>query len=227
MCSKSPTRLHEDPAFQKVYGAVNLGFPFVSPEFTLAGPNSIPLLLQLHGSFTWTFGVPMEVRRMRRESTYHPDTVWLPTTILKESKAYPFNRLAALAYALLVDRCDVLRVIGSSLTQNDWNVLSLIFNAQRHREAVNRSTFKLELIMPQRHGVGIEAECSYLSGLTPVGYLTEGRFEPYKEDPLDQDPGMSNVFAYWLKEKITHHYRRGEFGAGELRGAMATISGEA
>jgi hypothetical protein len=38
---------------------------------------------------------------------------------------------------------------------------------------------------------------------------------------------MGNVFAYWLKEKITYHYRRGEFGARELKGAMAAISGEA
>ncbi len=214
-------------AFQNVYSAVNLGFPFVSPEFTPTGSSLVPPLLQLHGSFTWTFGVPIEVRKFRRDSRYLSDTVWLPPTILKESKAYPFNKLAALGYALLVDRCDVLRVVGSSLAQNDWNVLSLIFNAQRHREAVRRSTFKVELIMPQGRGVGIQRECSYLSGLTPIGYLTEGRFEAYKEDPLAQDPGMGNAFAYWLKEKITYHYRRGEFGVRELRGALATMSGEA
>lgn len=214
-------------ASQRVYGAVNLGFPFVSGEYAVAGSSSIPWLLQLHGSFTWTFGLPIEVRRLRRGSRYCPDTVWLPPTILKESKAYPFNKLAALGYALLVDHCDVLRVVGSSLTQNDWNVLSMIFNAQRHREAVRRTAFKVELIMPHENGVGIQRECSYLKGLTPIGYLTEGRFEAYKEDHVDQDPGMNNVFAYWLKEKITHHYRRGDFGARELRGAMATVSGGA
>lgn len=214
-------------AFQEVLGAVNLGFPFASSEFTPAMSSAVPPLLQLHGSFTWTFGVPIEIRRLRPSSRYHPDTVWLPPAILKESKTYPFNRIASVAYALLVDACDVLRVVGSSLAQNDWNVLSLVFNAQRHREAVGRSTFKIELIMPHQHGVDIQGDCSYLSELTPIGFLTEGRFEAYKEEPGTQDPGMNNVFAYWLKEKVTHHYRRREFGTGELKGAMATISGEA
>jgi len=213
-------------AFQKIFGAVNLGFPFASSEFIPAVSNSVPPLLQLHGSFTWTFGVPIEVHKLRRDSKYIPDTVWLPPTILKESKAYPFNRLAAVGYALLVERCDVLRIVGSSLTQNDWNVLSLIFNAQRHREGVRKLAFRVELIMPQQRCVDIQSDCSYLSGLTPIGYLTEGQFEGYKEDSAAQDPGMGNVFAYWLKEKITHHYRRGDFGVRELKGAMATISGQ-
>ncbi len=213
-------------AFQDVFSAVNLGFRFVSPEFVPTLGGSVPPLIQLHGSFTWRFGMPIKVRKLRRASNYRRDRVWLPPTILKESKAYPFNKLAAGGYSLLFERCDVLRVVGSSLTQNDWNVLSLIFNAQRHREAVGKPAFKIELIMPHRDGVGIQRECSYLSGLTPIGYLTEGQFGAYKEDSSMQDPDMRNVFAYWLKEKITYHFRREEFGAiGELKGAMATVSG--
>jgi hypothetical protein len=79
--------------------------------------------------------------------------------------------------------------------------------------------------MPQQHCLDIQRDCSYLGGLTPIGYLTEGQFEAYKVVPPAQDPEMSNVFAYWLKEKITYHYRRGEFGTQPLRGAMATVSG--
>jgi hypothetical protein len=212
-------------AFQKVFGSVNLGFRFASSELDPTMDDLVPPLLQLHGSFTWTFGVPIEVRRLLGRSKYVVDTVWLPPTILKESKAYPFNRLAAVSYGLLVERCDVLRVIGSSLAQNDWNVLSLIFNAQRHREVVSRSAFKVELIMPHKHGLDIQRECSYLSGLTPIGFLTEGQFEGYKADPPAQDPEMRNVFAYWLKEKINYHNRRREFGPQPLKGAMATIAG--
>jgi hypothetical protein len=127
-------------AFQKVFEAVNLGFRFTSEDFTQTSSNLVPPILQLHGSFTWQFGTPIQVDRLRRNSKYQ-DTVWIPPTILKESKNYPFNKLSGLAYELLARHCDVLRVVGASLTQNDWNVLSLIFNAQRHRESTNRTAF--------------------------------------------------------------------------------------
>lgn len=214
-------------AAQETYGALNLGFVFSSDDFTPTMSNAVPPLLQLHGSFSWRFGVPIEAARLRAGSRYSPDTVWLPPTVLKESKNYPFNRLAALSYSLLVDRCDVLRVVGASLTQNDWNILSLVFNAQRHREAMGQTAFRVELIMPPGNCRSIQEECSYLNGLTPISYLTEGRFEAYKEDSWAENSLLTNVFAYWLKEKLTYHYRRNEFGSRELRGAMATVSGEA
>lgn len=213
-------------ASQKVYGALNLSFHFTSADFTATTSTAVPLILQLHGSFTWSFAVPVAVAKLRSGSKYLPDTLWLPPTILKETKNYPFNRLTGVAYALLTDRCDVLRVVGSSLTQNDWNIISLIFNAQRHRQVVKRVPFKVELIMPQAKGEHIQNECSYFTGLTPIGYLTEGLFDPYKQDSSTHDPAMANVFGYWLKEKITYHLRKGDFGRIDPTGPLAEISGE-
>jgi hypothetical protein len=215
-------------AAQSVYGAIDLGFPFVSADFAKAASRTIPPLLQLHGSFTWTFGLPISVTRLRQNSRYAADTVWIPPTILKESKTYPFNRLVGLGYTLLAEACDVLRVVGSSLTQNDWNILSLLFSAQRHREMLGKSAFRIELIMSHDGGTRIEQECSYLAGLTPIGYLTDGDFALYKEDAALHDVDMANAFAYWLNKKITFHRQRNELGrAGRpLPASLVAIAGD-
>ena len=194
-------------AFQAVFGEVNLGISFVSEDFAPATSKLIPPLVQLHGSFTWQFGVPIQISPLRGRSKYSPDTVWIPPTTLKESKNYPFNKLSALAYELLAERCDVLRVVGASLTQNDWNVLSLIFNAQRHREFVKESPFRIELIMPQDIGEKIAGECAYLRHLTPIGFLTDGDFADYKEHKLAPESDMANPFGYWLHDEKKQNSR--------------------
>lgn len=212
-------------ASQEVLGGVNLGFPFASDDITMVEPASAPPILQLHGSFTWRFGVPVRVSQLQEASKYLPDTTWIPPTILKESKNYPFTKLPGLAYELLAKQCDVLRIVGASLTQNDWNILSLIFNAQRHRLHVKAAAFRIELILPQADGEYIKKDCSYLNNITPIGYITDGQFADYKEN-LSPDSEMNNVFAYWLKEKINFHRRQKELGDGRLRPAMARIAGE-
>jgi len=213
-------------AFQAVFGEVNLGLSFVSEEFAPSTFSSTPLLLQLHGSFTWKFGVPIQVTTLHKGSKYSPDTVWIPPTTQKESKHYPFNKLSALAYELLAERCDVLRVVGSSLTQNDWNVLCLIFNAQRHREYVKGTSFRIELIMPQEAGERIADECGYLKHLTPIGYLTEGQFADYKDQLIPPESDLANPFSYWLSEKRDFHETRNEFDGKDARGMSSTLAGE-
>jgi hypothetical protein len=107
---------------------------------------------------------------------------------------------------LLARDCDLLRIVGTSLTQNDWNVLSLIFNAQRHREMAKREPFVIELIMPHAAGEWIKKECAYLKNMMSIGYLTDGQFADYKlMDSIPPESDLSNPFAYWLAEKQQHH----------------------
>jgi hypothetical protein len=197
-------------AFQSVFGGIDVGFPFASEELDSPGGSTLPLLLQLHGSFAWSFSLPIKITTLRRESKYSANTVWIPPTVLKESKTYPFNKLTALAYEILAKRCDVLRIVGSSLTQNDWNILGLIFNAQRHRELTHGVPFRIELIVSSRGGADIQAACSYLKHTVPISFLTEGDFTGYS-DEIAADSDLGNVFAYWLRQKIIYHRRRGEF----------------
>ncbi len=213
-------------ASQRVFGSVNLGFPFVSDVFTAATSETVPPILQLHGSFTWKLSVPIKVNQLKAGEKYAPETVWIPPTVLKESKNYPFNKMMGIAYELLAKRCDVLRVIGSSLTPNDWNVLSLIFNAQRHRELYKGSAFRVELILPPSYGDSVQKECTYLKNVIPVKFLTEGRLAEYKEEESTFDVEMRNVFAFWLKEKIQHHANREELTGTAMDPVLAEIVGE-
>jgi hypothetical protein len=212
-------------AAQHVNAAVNIGIPFRSKELKPSGTQPTPPLLHLHGSFTWTFGLPIEVSLLREESTYSARTVWIPPTILKEAKDYPFNKLAGLAYELLSNHCDVLRVVGSALTQNDWNILSLIFNAQRHAEITRRAPFRIELIMPHVAGRTISEDCSYLKNLIPLGFLTDGEFAAYKEELEPTTAEMKNPLFYWMKQKIMFHRNRSEF-VQPLPSAIAIIAGD-
>jgi hypothetical protein len=190
-------------ASQQVYDGINPGIRFDSDDYKAS--ESAPQIIQLHGSFTWQFGMPMKVIKLHRKSSYK-DTVWIPPTILKETKNYPYNKLSGLAYELLARHCDVLRVVGTSLTQNDWNVLSLIFNAQRHREITKGEPFVVELIMPQEAGEQIKKDCAYLKNVISIEFLTEGRFAEYKTPekiPVESD--LNNPFAYWLSQKQEFH----------------------
>ncbi len=215
-------------AAQSAYGALNVGFKFGSGDFR--AKNRVPNILQIHGSLTWAFGTPLRITALRKGSKYSTDTSWIPPTVTKEAKSYPFNKLMGLSYEMLSKKCDVLRIIGSSLTQNDWNILGLIFNAQRHRQYLGNSEFRIELIMPQRIGKNVEADCSFLGNLFPIGSLTDGDFAEYKEyekkDP-DPDTDWSNPFFYWLKEKITYHIRSADFGGGKLPDILLRVSGGA
>jgi hypothetical protein len=206
-------------ACQRVFGGINPGFEFDSDFFERAPSAEVPPILQLHGSFTWQFGLPIRIEKLGWQSPY-PGTVWIPPTILKESKSYPFNKLTGRAYELLSRQCDVLRVVGTSLTQNDWNILSLIFNAQRHREATKGEAFQIELIMPHKTGEGIRTDCAYLKNMRPIGYLTDGRFADYKREnfAIPPESDMANPFAYWLTQKSEFHCNRRELDSlGETR----------
>jgi hypothetical protein len=192
-------------ASQDVHGGVSIGVDFRSGAFQPS--KAAPPILQLHGSFTWHFGVPMSVEPLANDSKF-ADTVWIPPTILKESKTFPFNKLAAKAYEFLSRECDVLRVIGTSLTQNDWHILSLIFNAQRHRDATRRRVFQVELIMPMHAGEVVKRECAYLRNVRSIGHITDGDFAEYlkwSNKAPDGTTGLANPLAYWLEQKTAFH----------------------
>lgn len=218
-------------AIRTVYRAVNIGFTFQSRDFRDAriSPKErmqSPPLLQLHGSFTWRFGRPLRVTMPSRVSRHSRDMVWIPPTTLKEAKRYPFPKLFALAYELLVSDCDVLRVIGASMTQNDWNILSLVFNAQQHRRITGQTEFIVELIMPQAAGVRLVESCSYLQRLAPIGSLSDGSFSLYAESEERHTAEMKNPFKYWLTQKVHFHHSRGEVSDELFRDRLAPVVGE-
>lgn len=214
-------------ASQEIFGGLDLGFSFASDDFTDPTNENTPPILQLHGSFAWHFDVPLRASKFTVASEYDPDTVWIPPTILKEAKNYPFNKVTGLAYELLSKQCDVLRVIGASLTQNDWNILSLIFNAQRHKESIGETAFEIELIMPIGSCTDIGRDCPYLRRVFPIDQLREGHMDVFQDSelPPDSEPAR-NPFFYWLKEKINYHLNHSHFDEASLGANMRLILGD-
>lgn len=215
-------------ASQKIYDCVNLGFEFDSNHFKYDENCTIPYIIQLHGSFNWRNSLPIEVLKLSSKSKYDKEILWIPPAILKETKDYPYNKLMALAYELLTKKCNILRIIGCSLSQNDWNLISLIFNAQYYQYHFidNKSCFKIELIMNHDTGESIRKDYSYFKNLTPIGYLKDGEFSAYKDKTRRsprRSPEMENPFKYWLKTKAQYHIKRKEIDIDGMGEALRTI----
>lgn len=200
-------------AAQNVYSGINPGIEFISTS--LIEKPKAPLVLNLHGSFSWRRGIPIEILELSGTEEYQHDVLWIPPTIQKDVREYPYNKIYSLAYEILAN-CDTVRVIGFALKQNDWNVIKLLFNSQYLQHHLSGVSFKIELIVPHDTVETIKNECSYLKNLIDMEDLREGR---EFEDLKDLDDGNKRIFVdnnwflFWLKTKINHHIRQGEVQA--------------
>jgi hypothetical protein len=221
--------LNHDNLFQvasrKVHGCINLGFNFEQTYFKWGRPEKVPRVIQLHGSFNWLNALPIKVVELASQNRYDQDMLWIPPSILKELKDYPYNKLTGLAYELLLKRCDILRIIGCSLSQNDWNIISLLFNAQYKQFFHNKLCFKIQLIMPPEAGEEVAKEMSYFKNLFPIQYLTDGNFADYKKDKSDRSSEMSNPFKYWIKAKVNYHINKKELDLKTIGKTLKKIIG--
>lgn len=213
-------------ASQKVHNCINLGFEFRSEHFEFDNEEKSPLIIHLHGAFNWMNTLPIEILKLTTRSKYDKEILWIPPAILKESKDYPYNKLMGLAYEVLTKKCDILRVIGCSLSQNDWNLISLIFNAQYFQYHFNdKNCFRIELIMDHETGETIKKDYSYLKNLYSIGYLKDGSFSDYK-NKVRRSSEMDNPFKYWLKIKVLYHLKRGEIDLADMGETLKGIIGE-
>ena len=192
-------------ASQKVHGGINLGFSFKGSDFGFQ--RGAPPIVKPHGSFNWRNTRPIKVSSI--ETKRSSDMLWIPPTILKESRDYPYNMLTGMAHEILATNCDVLRIVGCRLSQNDWNIVSLLFNAQYRQSLQGKGTFRIELIMPHKAGEEIRKEYSYLQGLVSIGYVQDGDFSPYLQGS-ETGSELQNPFRFWLKTKIRYHIARNE-----------------
>jgi hypothetical protein len=85
-------------------------------------------VFKLHGSFNWLNNRPIKISR---KSAVNADkTLWIPPGVDKKKENYPFNILWGNAVEQLMD-CDVLRVIGCSLSQNDWGLIPILYDIKK------------------------------------------------------------------------------------------------
>jgi hypothetical protein len=139
--------------------------------------NEVPLL-KLHGSFNWK---ARKIHGRKRTIEIIP---------LGSTKNYihpPYGCIWNQALETLIG-CDTLRVIGCSLSQNDFHLIDLLFKAHLERGMA----FDIEIIASDDVGEGIQKNYGFFPGLKT---LTQIR------DNLIPDPDPLNPFQTWLRYK--------------------------
>lgn len=96
-----------------------------------ANKDSIKVL-KLHGSFNWQNTRPIEISTMRSVSS--SKTLWIPPGVDKKKDNYPFNYLWGKAVETLY-HCDILRVVGCSLSRNDWGLIPILYTIQKFNKS--------------------------------------------------------------------------------------------
>lgn len=105
-------------------------------------PKKSPIkVYKLHGSFSWFNSRPISIRKM--DAIKSKDTLWIPPGVEKRKENYPFNLLWGKVIEDLLN-CDVLRVVGCSLSRNDWGLIPLLYTVQRFNQ--NGSKIEIEII---------------------------------------------------------------------------------
>jgi hypothetical protein len=162
-----------DRAYEEYHGPPRYCFSLDKP----LGKNDVPLL-KLHGSFNWK---DQEIRGRKRAIDIIP---------LGSTKSYihpPYGCIWNQALETLIS-CDTLRVIGCSLSQNDFHLIDLLFKAHLERG----EAFDIEIIARDDVGERIRSNYGFFPGLKT---LTQIR------DNLVPEGNPVNPFKTWLKYK--------------------------
>ncbi len=188
-----------DIAYQKVYEEVNYSIYCNSSQYKISEKmTEIPPLLKIHGSFNWRKGNPVIVSE--NEPTLDETTsLWIPPSVTKRIENYPFNYLWGKAFELL--NCDKLRIIGCSLNQNDWGLLSLLFRTQFSQD----KPYDIELIDHPSLDKNIRKKYAFLKNIISLkdSKLSLNIFSEDEFDENDEFIGTDiNFFERWLKRLI-------------------------
>ena len=141
-------------------------------------------LLKLHGSFNW-----------RRKRIYAKAKT-IPIIPLGMNKNYlvpPYSSIWNHALEILV-RCDTLRIIGCSLSQNDIGLIDLLFKA--HLERGNY--FEIEIVDFQKQGEQIKNNYGFFPKIIKPKDI-EGSLVADTE--ILSEDCVGNPFKIWLKAK--------------------------
>jgi hypothetical protein len=181
--------LNYDSTLDEAYKKISLGKPNYC--FTSDKGEGLPLL-KLHGSFDWD----KEIIYGQRDN--------IPIIPMGMNKNYlfpPYNFIWGKAYELLV-KCDVLRIIGCSLNQNDLGLVDLLFKAHAKR----RQRIRIKIVDFQPLGGHHPIKNSYgffpdIIDPNPGQPDVNDTEETFIADTQISDYDKGNPFKIWLKAK--------------------------
>jgi len=166
------------------------------------------LILKLHGSFNWRNEFPLSMEdKIRREE----DVLWIPPGIEKHNEMYPFNVIWGKARELL--NCETLRVIGCSLSRNEWHLVSMLYATQKLNRM--KKEYIIEIISPPKTGDDIRGQYPHLriKRIYEIKEIRDFVFkslyklsEPAGEARIDDKTVIEylenkNIFETWLRAK--------------------------
>lgn len=200
-----------EKAMQRVQGGINYSIKTVSKETDYCVKEDTTPILKLHGSFNWKNEFPIVIQS---EIEQEEDVIWIPPGVVKRREYYPFNVVWGRARELL--ECDILRIIGSSLSRNDWELVSLIHTTQQLRTD-GRPPYIIELIDYPERCEQLKEQYNYLSIRTilEISEVQEYIIRTYlvadigKREVSEEKikgvakyiGGRENIFAFWLRAK--------------------------
>lgn len=121
--------------------------------------NENPIrVIKLHGSFNWKNSRPVQIRSMKSLAD-RGNALWIPPGVEKRKDNYPFNSLWGKAKDFLLE-CDILRIVGCSLSRNDWGLIPILYTVQKFNDKTN---IEIEIIDYLQTGQRIKENYSYLN----------------------------------------------------------------
>ena len=186
-----------DKACTTVHGSIDYGHKYQSVDYKNS-TSAVPSLLKLHGSFNWRIDnndETLHVAKRFEELGEHDDlSGWIPPSVYKRPSGGVFGAIWKSAAKILTN-CDILRVVGSSLRNEDSSLLSLIFTSQVN----STKSINIELIIPPDEARGIDPQEGIINRLSFLGSM-----KPI-DDTSAYDPGLvqnDNIFYSWLLMKL-------------------------
>ena len=170
--------LNYDAVLDNAYEAIYNKPPNYSFSLTDTVSNKSIPLLKLHGSFNWE---NVTIRGRERSVDIIP---------LGASKNYlhlPYNFIWSRALELLI-QCDILRVIGCSLSQNDIHLVDLLFKAHIEKG----KAIEIQIINSDSAGERLRDDYGFFPEIKPLTKI---------ERTLVPETEPRNPFKMWLAYK--------------------------
>ena len=152
--------------------------------------------MKLHGSFNWAIE-GKELNAIKIDSMKDNQNGWVPPSIFKNPEIEQvFNSIWDLAEHFLKN-CDILRVIGCDLRNEDFALLGLLFRCQQACYDRGGSPFSIQLIVPIESAKRIVKRLPFLTNFMMIDdLLGQNNFESYKSQ---KNP---NAYHIWINDFI-------------------------
>ena len=172
--------LNYDSVLDEAYAANGLVVSYCHSSDVIKG---LPLL-KLHGSFNWK---SIDMYGKRKQIPI------IPLGVRKNYLIPPYNFIWGKAYELLV-ACDVLRIIGCSMNQNDLGLVDLLFKVHLER----RDPLEMQIIDFQTNGDAIKNSYGFFPNIVKPKDIEDSLIA---DERIMNPENGGNPFKLWLQAK--------------------------